>query len=311
MTKKIIIASAASVVLIICCAIIFFLPDFDDDNEGRLPIYYFNAAEGRLVAEFRDMPYGNHEEQVNAALRYFSYEPRGGGLTRTWPAYVEPRDLIEAIQIDDGVLHITFSEMYSQMEPLDEALFRSAFVLTFTALPYIDSITFLAGENEWNESALTIANNPFISPARRTADDFVLYFVDETGERLVATLFAAPDVNVHTRSQYILELLIEQQNESGILPLIPAETRVRDVLVELDAGIYVDLSPEFHSRFSGTPAQARLMLQAITHTMLENILGTPRRVFFLIDSERWEEFHGVGDFNLGFVIDESILIIEQ
>ena len=66
--------------------------------------------------------------------------------------------------------------------------------------------------------------------------------------------------------------------------------------------LYVNLSGDFVSRFTGSPATARLMLQSIVNTLTlpANNIGNARRVFFLIDTMRLESFHGVGEFNLAF-----------
>jgi germination protein M len=310
-SKIIIYASLIFFALVVFGVSLFLFLRYEnspEENMRGLPVYFFNAAQGGLQAEYRELPHGDSSARIDAALRYFFGTPENSSLARTWPSEIAFLDFVTDIFLEDGILVTTFSEHYDEMPPIDEVLFRAAFTLTMTGLPYIDGIMFRANENEFFETAETIANNPYISPARRTAEDITLFFVDETGEGLVTEVYSAADVNVHTRAQEILEKLIERQNAQGILPLIPAETRVRDVLIELDGGIYVDLSPEFHSRFSGNATHAYLMLQSITHTMLENIPGPPRRVFFLIDSERWEDFHGVNDFNLGFTIDETIML---
>jgi len=282
-----------------------------DDTFGRFAVYFFDAAEGRLRAEFRDLPQGDDSERINAALEYFFGEPEDSTLARVWPADFDFGSAVTRIFISDSdnTLVANLSELYGEIPTPDEALFRAAFTLTMVGLPYINGVWFRMGENEWLESAETITNGTDISPARRTAGDFLLFFIDETGEGLITSRYESLDVNVHTRMQDILERLIERQGDSGFLPLIPPETRVRDFLTEPDSGFYIDLSSEFHSRFGGTSAQARLMLQSITHTILENDgSNIPQRVFFLIDSERWEDFHGVTEFNLGFVLDDSFML---
>lgn len=314
--RRIIVGIAAAVVAV-CAVVLFLVIDFalEDDSYGRLPVYFYNASQGQLEAELRTLPQTDSYERIDAALQHFFNGPESASLTRVWPAYVNFSELFTRLYIEEGILVASFSDLYSEMSPVDAILFRSAFTLTMVGLPCIDGMKFRTpGSNgaegfEWFESAGSIANNPFISPARRTAEEFTLYFVHESGEGIITTLYRTKDVDVHNREIYILEQLIERQRLPGILPLVPTETRVRDVLVELDTGIYVDFSPEFHSRFSGTSSQARMMLQSITHTMLENDgSNSPRRVFFLINSERWDEFHGVSDFNLSFTFDETMML---
>ncbi|MDR0272574.1 MAG: GerMN domain-containing protein [Clostridiales bacterium] len=307
--KNMIIIAAAIVAVLIGVVLFLILGRALEDNEHGVEVYFFNSAQGQLEAEFRELPQMSSVERIETALLYFSNEPESSSLVRAIPSNVQLRELITEIFIENGVLIAMMSEIYDEISTVEDLLFRSAFTLTMVGLPGIESVKFVSADgSEFVESAATIANNPHISPARRTAEDFTLYYVDESGEGLTTVLYESADVNVHRRSSQILELLMEGQNEAGILPMIPPETRVRDVMIELDAGIYVDLSAEFHSRFSGNATQARLMLQSITHTMLENNPGPPRRVFFLIDSVRLDDFHGVSDFNLGFTIDETVML---
>lgn len=310
--KKIIIGAAVFGVLVICSVAAFLIINFAqyDDMRGRLDVYFFNAAAGRLEAELHSLPQVEPHLQIDLALRHFAFGPESSALSGVWPQGVSLREFLRGTHLEDGVLIAEFSELYDELSPLEEVIFRAAFTLTMVGIPYVESVLFRTGyENEWFESAASITNNPFISPARRTATNFTLFFADESGEGLITVIYSAEDVNVHTRAQYILALLIEGQNAAGVMPLIPPETHVRDVFVEADLGIYVNLSSEFHSRFTGTTAQARMMLQSITHTMLENAdSNVRRRVFFLIDSERWEDFHGVSDFHLGFTVDKTMML---
>jgi len=69
------------------------------------------------------------------------------------------------------------------------------------------------------------------------------------------------------------------------------------------------LSTDFVNHFSGTTAQARMMLASIANTLIENTGHSGiRRVVFLINSERREEFHGVGDFGSAFTFDASLIL---
>ncbi|MCL1883505.1 MAG: GerMN domain-containing protein [Defluviitaleaceae bacterium] len=324
MSIKLKIIMAAVALVAASGAAIFFIIErgSDDDMRGRIPIYFFNAAQGQMEAEFRDMPQGSPDIRIDAALRYFTSAPDSNALKMAWPVGFEFTELVADIFLEEIVREVSaenyvyeqiliteFTDMYDEISPIDAAVFRSAFTLTMVGLPYIDGVMFRTYDDEWVEYAETIANNPFISSARRTVEEFTLFFVDESGEGLITATYLENDVDLLRRIQIAIELLIQGQNEPGIMPLIPAETRVRPIIIEMDAlGIYVDFSSEFHRNFMGTSAQAHMMLQSITHTVLENHRGTHTRVFFLIDSERWDDFHGVSDFNLGFTMDESFLL---
>jgi spore germination protein GerM len=279
-----------------------FRERFDDYRRGT-EIYFFNAAQGILETEEREFI-----PRPEDALFQLFEGPRKKSLSRVFPN-VELKEFLTDFFVEDEIVFAEFSHLYDEMPPVEEILFRSAFTLTMASLPNIRGVIFRTPSDEWFESAYTIANNPSISSTRRTSEFFTLFFVDESGEGLVTEEYFVADVQTHRRTQDILETLIERQNTTGgVFALIPSETKIRRVINDRDRnspGIYVDFSPEFNN-FRGTTAQARLMLQSIAHTVLEH--NDQTRVFFLIDSERRDEFHGVTDFNLGFTMDETMML---
>jgi len=303
--KHIFVITVLLLVILSGVAFYFLRGNLDEDRGAK--IYFYNASKGRLEAEYRELPLG---EQVAAALYELVDGPRSHALARIWPANTQTHELVTAFYIQDGVLVVELSDLYEEMPPTDEILFRSAFTLTMTALPHIESVLFRTSSAEWQESAEEIANNPTIASTQRHSEMFKLFFVDESGEGLITEDYFVADVQHHRRTQHLLETLIELQGTTeGVLPLIPPETKVRRVLIDRgrnSPGIYVVFSAEFHSRFSGTTAQARMMLQSIAHTVLEH--NDQQQVFFLIASERRDEFHGVTDFNLGFTRDETVMM---
>jgi len=53
-----------------------------------------------------------------------------------------------------------------------------------------------------------------------------------------------------------------------------------------------------------------LMIGSIVNTLVDSVtpLLRQRSVFFMIDSVRREDFHGVEDFHLAFHFDETIML---
>ena len=302
-------------------ALVMINSNWDWYDGDSIPVYFFNASEGRLDAEMRHMPY-DHDlmVMVHTAWGHLRGEPHhNSNLMRVWPE--DKRDFNTHIQVVDDMLIATFTDEYRDMTPLDEAIFRSAFTLTMVGLPTINEVKFRVAysmeelEVEWLErveTATTIANNPSISPARISSATFELFFIDETGEGLVTETYVAADVDLRRQGRDVLERLIEGPSDPEFSPatIIPSETRVRDVIMGTGL-IYVDLSSAFVSQFSGTATQARMMITSIVNTLLESTTGPggrTRRVFFLIESQRHEEFHGVSDFHLGFTFDETMML---
>lgn len=314
MRGKILVFGAAT--LLVCGGVlsyVFFARGFGNQDGSYASIYFFSAADGMLRPEVRaveGMAGGLYEE----ALGQFFSGPVSRNLSSPWPGG-RLSELLEGFHVDGGTLALTFGEGYLEMEALSEALFRAALTLTMTGLPGISGIEIriMGPDGEElslvSESAATIANLPRVAPSVQTTQTFTLYFVDEGGEELLPVSYVAQGVNMHFREQTMLEILIANQNWPGALPLIPPETRVLSVDQSIvGMAIYVNLSGEFSARFSGDEHAAQMMLASIANTLIANAAEIQaRRVFFLIESERREEFHGIADFGLGFAYNEEIV----
>jgi len=283
-------------------------------SPNQMLIYFFNPAEGQLYPESRPWPYGDQDDWVNAAIGHLRFPPNSRHLTSTWPDInpllgEEVTPFLRHAGMHGSTLIAEFYESYMVMPPLQEALFRSALTLTMVSLPFIDEVKIRVNEMEWVETAETIANGPAISSVRLGNTTLALYFIDESGEGLVREYYTAVGVDIQQRALVALERLIEGSDIDGAFSAIPPETRVLAVIPMIveTSSVYVNLSGEFITRFSGGPAQARLMVAAIVNTVLEN---TPqaRRVFFLIDSSREEHIPGVADFSGAFEYDETVMV---
>lgn len=305
--------------LLICVGVVLAfvlrgrVPDIFTPARQEMRVYFFNMQSGTLQAEnlpidVRDfrltMPQEGNVNWVTAAFANMR-RPPGRNLSSVWPEEVYPLDY----SLDEGLLFITFSESYTQLPPLDEALFRSALTLTMTAGPYVDEVILRAGYTNLTESRETIFNAPELSPARLANVQVALYFVCESGEGLVREYYIVRGANPLERDLVALERLISGPAPEGATSFIPTDTRVR-VLRDVDTrSIYVDLTGGFSARFSGGHAQAQLTIQSIVNTVLSNSGGADiRRVFFLIDSARESLFHGVQEFDRGFEYDETVMI---
>jgi len=306
----------AFILLIICGVIIGLIVrtrDTDISLQGEMRVYFFDPSQGVLYAEGRPWPQGDIREWISNALWNVMLEPNSSRLVSTWPAHTHPdRDLNWEMwlgsSMEDNTLTLTFDETYFLMEPLQEALFRSAVSLTMLELSFVEEVKIVVGETEWIESAATIANAPELNPARISNTQLTLYFMDESGEGLVREYYNAMGVDTQQRARIALERLIEGTEMEGAVALIPTETRVRAVTIPVDgtASVYVNLSSDIN-RFSGGQLHANFMIQSIVNTIIANSLGQIRQVFFLIDSGRQDSFHGVGEFTRGFEYDETVM----
>jgi len=299
MRMRIILISAVAI-LIICGSVALILAlrggarDIFAPGQQAMRVYFFNPQAGELQAE--NMPVSTQDLYwLPAAFAMMQATP-GRNLSSTWPEGL----LSPVFAQHQQTLFLTFDESYLQLPPFDEALFRSALTLTLTAFPDIDEVVFRTGDNYRTESPDTVFNAPKLSPSRLANVSVVLYFVCENGDGLIRDYATVLDANPRETDLVALERLIAGPVPEGAVQLLPAETRVRILRDVETRSIYVNLSGEFAARFSGGSAQAQLAVQSIVNTVLSNSVWDIRHVFFLVDSAREGQFHGVQDFDRGF-----------
>ena len=304
------------------------------NNDNHIYVYYFNPSAGRLEAEARPLPEGDN--QIKRVVRYLRLGPQSGQLVSTWPGELapEPEDLLQAVILEESALLVFFSTVFNEIPPLNRSLFKAAFIYTMESLPFVSDIKILVTDNyEYAYDILMLSltaeegeyvpyvpwliydgspgvyNDPFVSPTFVTSHTFSnLYFVDASGAGLFVAEYDAIEV-IRQREQearYALELLITRPRLEGALTVIPPETRVREI--EFDGSdIYVDLSSDFMTRFTtGNTELAKLMIYSIVNTLIAETVAT--RVFFLIDAQIVENFHGIEDFHLAFMRNDTLLL---
>jgi spore germination protein GerM len=301
-------------------------------TSGGLPVFYYNAPLRRLETVPVQPADAPPMAQINELLGRFYTPPPG--LTGLWPQELGLVAL--AYHEETETVGLALPPGFRELTPLAQALLRTGLTLTLTGLPFVEQVLFwvdgegnkppvhfaewFVNEEYWDinalkiESTATVANHPVISPGVMRSRTITLYFVCESGEKLVTETFVDDYVDLHRLAEEKLQYLIAGPIEEGALRLIPPETRIRVVTLDRATNsVYVDLSGDFVSRFIGSPKLAHLMLQSIVNTLtLPGNNNVPvRQVFFLVDSQRIDIFHGVGGFDLAFLYDHEIMLVEE
>jgi len=307
-------------VAVVCGALIvlggFLLRGYNGYIPHRMPIYFFNPSEGRLIPELRQLPEGDEFAQISVALGYLLGNPSGTSLA---PTNLAGGELVHSFrkyrfeESGDTILALNLSELYYEMDLLEAALFRAALMLTMSR--FVDFVQIITPYDEWIEPTSQIANNPNISPIRYTSRRFTLFFVDESWEGLISEERIVPNVNTRRPGATMLELLIRGPETPGAIRSIPPAARILRVIPGPEGFlVYIDLSNEFVTRFSGNQTQARLMIASIVNTLTYpgNIDFMNYQVRFFIDNQRREDFHGITNFHSAFLFDtDKILGIEE
>lgn len=271
-------------------------------------VYYYNPTAGRLEGEQRNLPLSDDPAAAaRAVIAALSDAPRNTSLVKTMP---EGEDFFVDCSLHGSVLFTWFSEQYHEMQPLEEAIFRASFIWTLTEIPEITQVRiWVDGEELMNSrgnavgagNRVNVDINPRVSPERISTRTFTLYFLNETADGLVTEERTVDKVNSDQIEAFIVQLLIDGPTIEGHQSLIPAETKIREAKTEENI-CYVNLSSDFNSKFTN-PALAKLMIYSIVNTLTENL--KVKRVQFLIESELWEQFQGLTEFNRLFEKDTA------
>ena len=321
----------AFLVLLICLiagALFIFLRPQSYGTE--IYVYFFNPSTGVFETEIRNIPNVDIEARISLALGHLRSTPSTSSLTSTWPV----NDNGDFLHFDIRfALHratdtLVLAIFLYDLPPLNKTLFNSSIVFTLEGIvsriiiSYEDNLAKIIylldhyedediqGRSAIEHMLIHADNNPSITPGRVAIRAFTLYFANDSGDALVSETYISTEVDLFQIGSFAMQLLINGPSIDGAVALIPPETRVISVEA-LDINIYVNLSGEFHSRFTGDISMARLMILSIVNT-LERIPDiTASRVNFLIDSEPMEHFHGINDFHMGFLRnDDSLLLYE-
>ena len=340
MKKWIIAAAGFCVIGLVILGVVLFLQRNNDDN--HIYVYFYNPSSRRLEAEMRPLPDG---DAVMAVLNYLHEGPNAGAHISVWPYEAHDlEDLVTSVMMEDSMLLVFFSPIYYTMAPIEQSLFKTAFVESINSLIdrsviYVSDVKILVTDDYeyafetlmlslsmddeedyeyvievpwliYDSNHAGVYNDPDISPALLTSYTFrYLHFVDYTGTQLVVESYAADEVNRLPDQVLIaaLELLIEGPRQEGAQAVIPPDTRVRNLEID-GSDLFVDLSRDFMTGFVGGTDLARLMIYSIVNTLISENPRNIFRVHFLIETQQEEVFHGIEDFHLPFEFNESLVV---
>jgi germination protein M len=280
-----------------------------DTGVFRLPVYYYNPTVFMLETREHNLPAGDEHVWLDAAVAQFGVTSRIPAITGVWP-YGE--GFLTHWKMNGNIMEAVFPAAYHDIPPLEEALYRAAFVWTMTGLPFVNMVKISVEGDDPEitpallESRATVAINPAISPIRLRTRTITLYFINETHDALVPVTRISHTVDMDQEERYYIELLIAGPDEEELVGFIPPETRVIDITID-EGTCYVNLSSDFISRFNGSTATARLVVHSIVNTLTRNITYI-RRVMFLIDSEKVDQFQGITDFHQTYEWDETLIL---
>lgn len=304
--------------IIVACFIIYLIFVYATsatripDDSIAVQFYYLNPSTNKLEAEQRIIPDGENEAVIQSVLNQWLGIPKNKNLIATKPNNLS---ILDVVYISNtNCLEIEFSPEYYEMSPTGEVFFRTSFVWTMTDIHFIsdvhifvDGMELLASDGS-PTGLLNRTNhviNPVISPEKVQTRMVKLYFSDDKTLGLVPEeriITVNPDLVLE---KYLVEQLIAGPTQAGHYPTIPPETKIRAVETDGDT-CYVNLSSDFISKLTGDTAAERLAIYSIVNTLTE--MPDVKKVQFLIESVKVDDFRGNHDLGSIFEKDESLIL---
>lgn len=277
----------------------------EKSSEKQYMIYYANISADDVIHRDYDMPGDDKKDSYEkvSELMHQMYEVdlSDEGFFSSKPANVTINDFV----IDEnGLITIDFSPEYLELSNVSEIILRAALVLTVIQVDGIigaeitvegDSIRYSTGAAIGVMTADDFVNILLNENGMlKQETDVVLFFANETGEKLVpVTYHLVITNNSSSIEEYILSQLIAgPAPESGAFPTLAADVELLSVTTA-EKTCYVNFSESFLEQEQ--PVSDELLIFSIVNSLCR--LRYVNSVQFLIDGEVVETMHKITDIS--------------
>ena len=305
--RNIVICIGILIIFLGCILGIRYVTNKDDMIDVGIDFYFIETTTSVMKSEQREVKGENNNDIVVSVLKELKAGPKTEGLQGVIPDNV----IFEKVNINKNIVTVDISSDYYSLDSGDELILRASIVKTLTGLDFVDYVRItVAGEDikKANGQVIGIMGaddvviDTAISPEPKNYRTVKLYFSNKD-----ATQFNVEEREIEVNpnepiEKYIIEELIKGPKESGSYPTVPPETKLRSIKTETTDGIcYVDLSGDFVVKHTGGSAGEWFTIYSIVNSLTE--LDNIKKVQFLIEGEKQQDFKGHMDFSKPFEAD--------
>ena len=259
--KKRIFSLILSVLLMALCMSSAGCGKKEEPKTGAFYIYYKDVSSMNLhpVEGFFDEDY-RFEDRISAIFGKLRESNNRSSYLSPVPEHIQ----ILSASLSENNLIFDFAASYSSMLQNEEVLMRAAVVKTFTQIPEVSTVEFRV---EGQPLVLPMGTIPGAMKSSDFKDVFgtglnaytearvVLYFANETGEKLKRTVREVYYSNQYSVEQCVLQQLIAgPASETEGFPVLPAACKINSVTVR-DGVCHIDFGADFISQKMTLPAE--------------------------------------------------------
>jgi germination protein M len=304
-----IILIAVIILVVLTCVSIVVAVIVNENKLGaeniRTKLYYINNGTHTVDYELRSIA---KSEDKDKQLGIVSQELLQGSKSANQTLEIPSEVQIQSMDLDGSTLTLDLSKSFNDLTQDKKIMSLAALVYTFTETEFVTDVTItvdgsdIAPRSDFNRESVRL--NPSIDPEKTNWQMVKLYFVDASGEKLVAEERSIEVKQSLTLEYQIVDQLLAGPEDSSFKSTIPAETKIKDIKTE-DGICYVNLSGEFINKNAGSEQSTALMVYSIVNSLTE--LENVNRVQFLIEGEKVEGIHSNFDFSKPFDRNQQIL----
>lgn len=314
--NKILVLVISLVFLIICSTLLFAIKEVSKSekiNQTGVELYFMEMQTSLLKPERHELKSITNNENKGEILKETLMELKNGPKMESLVSTINEDISFLKINIDGNAVTVDVSEEYGNLTAGDELICRGSIIKTLTSLDFVEYAKITVNGKELlrtnNESIGymkfdDIITNEVISPEPKNYETVKLYFANSDYTKLLEerrTIEVNPNEPIE---KYVVEQLISGPKEENHYSTIPTETKIRSINTEKsDSMCYVDLSSEFVSRHIGGEKQELMTIYSIVNSLTN--LETIKKVQFLIEGEKQNEFKGNVDFSKPFERNEK------
>lgn len=290
------------IVILMACGIIYQSTRTKDAISISTDFYFLENSSSTMKTETKEIRGDTNADILSSVLTELKKGPKTEGLIGVIPEKV----VFESANLDNGIATIHINSAYTDMKAGEELLCRASIVWTLTGLDFVNQVKITVDGEELKKtngepmglmSRDDIVIDAVISPEPTNHEMVKLYFSNQDATDLMVEereIQVNPNIPLE---KYIMEQLIEGPKDSELAATVPSETKIRDIKT-VDGICYVDLSSEFVTKHNGGSTGENLTVGSIVNSLTE--LDNIKKVQFLIEGEKVEEFKGHLDFSKPF-----------
>ena len=282
-------AAAKLLLAVLFLGLAFGCVPAEEEAEQGLKLWFpTDPAQDLLAAALGSCPYQGEAETIPGLLSALLAGPPQEEATLVSAIPAGTRVL--SWSLDNRVAHVELSAAYAELVGIDLTLADYCITLTLTQLPGVDGVRITAngGGQSYRDRRALYPEDVLFSGAEEVPVEVTaaLYFRREGGNSLGYELrtFRLTEDNVPAKA--VLTALIAGPEDTGLVPLLPAELTVRSAWVDEGA-----CTANLSAHLLELPDEERaLAVESIVETLRS--LDTVEQVQLLIEGEPAEDFGG-------------------